>query len=90
MNEHDNVTPFATRSREAARERRASASGPRGPFELEIGGRNLVAVRDELATHGWRFYEQRADTVLGGTRPVEVPPPAYDDVMSALTARERE
>lgn len=87
MSEPDNVTPFATRPREAARERRASASGPRGPFELEIGGRKLRAVRDELVTHGWRFFEDRPDEVFGGPKPVEVPPPTYSAVMAALTSR---
>jgi hypothetical protein len=44
-------------------------------------------VRDELAARGWRFYEQRLDEVLGGTKPVEVQPPSYDDVMRALVLR---
>jgi hypothetical protein len=82
----DNAIPFDARAR-AARKAAAANTGPRGPFDLVLAGRRVRAVRDELATHGWRFYEDRLDDVLGGTKPVEVPPPSYAAVMDALTER---
>lgn len=71
---------------------RRPTSGP--PYRITVADRAasqpgatrvLLAVPDEKAPHGWRFFAERTHPLLGTTEAVEASRPTYADLMEALT-----